>query len=182
LKISQRIIYTLIFLSLPSILFGQASEKLKNKTHLNVLNKGIGLFSYFTVIKVKNRETGTIREICTEGKKLYIMHKLNKFQKNDPDSFDIENRYMELKNEKSIQGFIGCTYYTDKELKILEEQVKFDSFAHQIHKHKKKEWLIPLKDDILIRMYSHELFNRGIPTGENSCWTEVLEVINKNNN
>ena len=145
-------------------------------------------FQYNLVIKFKNLNTNETREICIEGEKLifaiYAEYNLERgkaedFDKLDKIIFDNKSRYFEFKNPKAIER-ITEESYSEKELKKLEKKVDFDKLAKQAKSI--KDWQQSFESEKLLFMYAHELFNRGILTGQNGCiGGGTLTIIDRNN-
>ena len=171
------------------ILFLCASFNLKSRDELYInyvaaINNA-GTFQYHVVIKLKNLNTGVIREVCTqpdflEGA-LHLEYNLdydyNARTKIKKLAIKNKDRYFEFKNYSAIAN-VGVEDYSIAELEKLEKEVNFDSIVRIIKK--KKDWAIRLDEKELI-MYAHALFNRGILTGENNCLGGKLIYVNRNN-
>ena len=90
-----------------------------------------------------------------------------------------KSRYFEFKNPKAIERIIGESY-TEKELKKLGKKIDFDMLAKQAKSI--KGWQKSFESEKLMCMYAHELFNRGILTGQNGCIGDgTLRKIDRNN-
>ena len=139
-------------------------------------------FQYYLVITVKNMKTGKTREICTEGNflqgALHIEYNIDYSKEGQEKimrmAIDNKNRYFEFKNKKALAN-IGVNDYSPNDLKKLEKKINFDSLAAEIKKSDK--WQERLNNDIKIAMWAHELFNRGILTGQNSCWGGAIQYV-----
>ncbi|WDO12822.1 hypothetical protein MH928_16045 [Flavobacterium sp. WW92] len=182
----QRFIKKLLLLV---ILIFSISCKVKQNDELYLnyiaaINNG-STFQYHLVIKLKNLNTGEIREVCTEGNFLQgALHREYDLAYDEEGvekaiKLAIENkkRYYEFKNDSAIIN-IGSEDYTMKELEKLEKKINFDSLATQIKA--KKKWAIAL-DNKEMMMYAHALFNRGVLTGENNCMGGRLYYIDRDN-
>jgi hypothetical protein len=175
-------IITLAFLLLSiKYSFGQLEEE-KYLNYLTAINNHIVGFQYYTVIKVKNLNTGEVREYCTLGNFLcgalhmeyQLDYDLAGMRKGDSIATAHKDRYFEFRNDSAISN-ISAWKYSMTELAQLEQQVNFDSLAKEIKK--SGEWMLPSNDDREMVMYAHALFNRGILTGINVCETEGLVYI-----
>ncbi len=161
------------------------SYDLENGKYLNFIAaiQNSSTFSYFTVIKVKNLNTGEIKEICTKGNfvsgALHIELKADYDDKGEQKVLDFakskKNKYFEFKNKKALDNISFFDYKTKLVTKIQTEY-SFDKAIEIIKK--KKEFSIRLSDD-KIKAFAHVLFNRGYLTGENDCWSGALEYIDR---
>ncbi|MGI4866174.1 MAG: hypothetical protein ACRYFZ_19775 [Janthinobacterium lividum] len=133
-------------------------------------------------MRVNNPHTGLIREYCTTGN--FLKGALHREYKLDFDDESIakvyhiaasnRKRYFEFKDD-SARYNISASDYTMAELTQLEKKINFDSLAVQIRKN--KNWSTNSLPDKTIRLYAHALFNRGILTGENSCYGGQLKSV-----
>lgn len=148
--------------------------------------KNESTFQYFLVVNVKNLKTGLTREYCTKGNfligALHMEYNISYNNKGTSkvDSIAIMNkcRYFEFKKSKAIRNIGGDSAYSIDELTQLEKEVQFDSIAAEIRKMGK--WSMRIWDDKTMLMYAHALFNRGILTGENSCFGGTLYYVDRN--
>jgi hypothetical protein len=140
-------------------------------------------FQFFLVAKIKDLNTGQIREICTQGN--FLKGALHREYDINYDSIgtlkvyhlatDNHKRYFEFKNDSAIWNICGVWPYSMDDLIKLERQIDFDSLAQQIKKDNK--WSMKIFDDKTMLMYAHSLFNRGILTGENNCFGGTLIFV-----
>lgn len=155
-----------------SILFNNYISSIENNSTIQ----------YFTVIKIKDINTGNIREICTKGNflwgALYYEYGKNygKSEELKIHKLLIENkqRYFQLKDTTALNN-LGMNRYSIADLKKFEKENNVDSIAKSI----KGEWGMPFSDDKNMLLLAHSLFNRGILTGENNCFGGTLIHINK---
>lgn len=143
-------------------------------------------FQFYLVATIKDKNTGKIREYCTQGNllkgALHREYDLGYSEEETLKVYDIalrnKERYLELSKPKALQN-IGVGDYTMEDLAELEAKVDFDSLAQKIRKDKQwKMWLPDYTEQIL---YAHALFNRGILTGENNCVGGTLIYVDRNN-
>lgn len=147
--------------------------------------KNHGTFQYFLVVKVKDINTGQTREICTKGnflrgslhREYNLPYEKGEDAKVATIALNSKDRYFEFKNDSALLN-IGINDYSMADLTELEKQIDFDALAKKIKK--KKKWSLKIFDDKKIYIYAHALFNRGIMTGENSCWGGTLEYVDRN--
>ena len=175
-------------LTLPLLSYQHKVEKaydLDNEKYLNFITavKNSSTFSYFTVIKVKNLNTGVVKEICTKGNfvagALHIELQADYDEKGQQKVLDFakskKNRYFEFKNKKALDNISFFDYKTQLVTKIQTEY-SFDKVIEIIKK--KKEFSIRLSDDKM-KAFAHVLFNSGYLTGENNCWGGSLEYVDR---
>ena len=172
-----------LFLFVVSFSFAQKEDE----KYLNYLvaARNNSTFQFNLVITFKNLLTNQTREICVEGEQFVsAIRKENNLEYDDYDKIDkiiSENklRYFEFKNTKAIERLTG-EIYLEKELHKLEKKVDFDKLAKLAKEN--KDWKKSLGSEKLVSMYAHELFNRGVLTGQNGCFGGgTLEVIDRNN-
>ncbi len=135
-------------------------------------------FQFFLVVKIKDLNTGQVREICTKGD--FLEGALHMEYKTDYDSLGIakienlqrnnKNRYFEFKDTAALNN-LGLNNYTIDDLTKFEKSHNIDSFAQVI---KKGKWSLAISEDKIMLLYAHSLFNRGILTGENNCFGGTL--------
>ena len=142
-------------------------------------------FNYFTVINVKNLNTGETKEMCTKGNFVSgALHlelnadydengerKVLEFVKSKPD------RYFEFKNNEALDN-ISFFDYNTKLVDEIQGEYDFEE-AIQIIK-KDKDFSIELNDDEM-KAFAHVLFNKGFLTGENSCFGGALHYVDRTN-
>ena len=137
---------------------------------------------YFTVIKIKDINTGNIREICTKGNFLWgaLHYEYNPNYNNNGEikihKLLLENkqRYFQLKDTAALNN-LGINNYSIEDLKKIEKENNVDSIAKSI----KDKWVMTFSDDKKMLLLAHSLFNRGILTGENNCFGGTLIHIDK---
>src|ERR1041385_4523450 len=150
-----------------------APDTLLYQNYLATLNN-FSTIRYFIVIKVKNVNTGEIREVCTKSN--FLEEAIAEENKCNYDSSGMAainqvavgnfKRYFEFKGKLALNN-IGYDDYSIAELNKLASEINFDSLATEIKK--TKSWSKEL-DDKKMKMYAHELFDRGILTAENNCF------------
>jgi hypothetical protein len=155
-------------------------DSVKYVNYLNAV-KNESTFQFYLVIKVKDLNTGIIRDICTEGDFLDgALHLEYKVGYDSLSSMRIENiqignrpRYFEFKDTSALQN-LGIDNYTAEDLANFEKAHNIDSLAKVI---KNSKWHMRIDDDKTLLLYAHSLFNRGILTGENNCFGGTLCYI-----
>lgn len=161
--------------------FNSSKDSIRYANYVNAIENG-STFQYFTVIKVKDVNTGKVREICTKGNFLwgalhteydssYSVNGLKKIQKL---LFENKQRYFEFKNAIALNN-LGVNKYSVEDLKKFEKENNVDSISKSI----KGKWGIAISDDKTMHLLAHSLFNRGILTGENNCFGGTLTHIDK---
>ena len=138
-------------------------------------------FQFFLVAEIKDLNTGEVREICTTGD--FLEGALHMEYKIDYDSLGIikleslqrknKNIYFEFKNAAALRN-LGLNNYSITDLNKFEKSHNIDSLAQVI---KKGKWSLAISEDNIMLLYAHSLFNRGILTGENSCFGGTLIYI-----
>lgn len=123
-----------------------------------------------------------------EGEQLnFAIYEENNFEYDQGENYDKvdkiisenKSRYFEFKNQKAIER-LTLYSYSKKELKNLEKKIDFDKLAKKIQSNKK--WTQSFNSKKKLTMYAHELFYRGILTGQNKCFGgDTLEKIDRNN-
>ena len=161
--------------------FNSKQDSILYNNYVNAIENG-STFQYFTVVKVKDINTGKAREICTKGDFLWgALH-----IEYDPSYSNIgltkihkmllenKQRYFQLKDTAALNN-LGINRYSTKDLKKFEKENNVDSIAKSI----KGNWGIAISDDKTMLLLAHSLFNRGILTGENNCFGGTLMYISK---
>ena len=159
------------------------TNDLDNEKYLNFVAavQNSSTISYFTVIKVKNLNTGVTKEICTKGNfvsgALHVELKADYDEKGKQKVLDFakskKDRYFEFKNRKALDNISFFDYKTNLVTKIQTEY-NFDKTIEIIKKD--KDFSIRLSDDEM-KAFAHVLFNKGHLTGENNCWGGALEYV-----
>lgn len=145
----------------PAEIYAHFAAAVKNKSGVQ----------YYAVIKVIDVGAGTTREICAPGS--FIRSALHKELKYDYDNQSVAmvehmalmnlDRIFEFKNPEAIQ-LLGGDLYTEAELVAFEKEKNIKDLAKQIRGW--GTWKMEFKDDKLMMLYAHALFNQGILTGE----------------
>ena len=140
-------------------------------------------FSYFTVIKVKNLNTGVTREICTKGN--FVLGALHIELKADYDDKGTQtvlefakkhkDRYFEFLNKRALDN-ISFFDYNSTLVTTIQAKYDFDGAIKTIDRY--KTFSISLEDDEM-KAFAHVLFNKGYLTGENNCWGGKLEYVDR---
>ncbi len=177
----QVIVPVLAFLMMTSFI-GEQKDPLYSNYVAAIKNEST--IQYFLVVKVKNLNTGQVREYCSKGNFLkgaiHREYQLDYNSKGIEEAYNLaitnKERYFEFKNDSAIWNIGGVWTYSMEELSLLENKINFDSLATQIGKSGK--WSREISDDKTMIMYAHCLFNRGILTGENNCFGGTLMFIN----
>ncbi|MDP4220164.1 MAG: hypothetical protein Q8916_10565 [Bacteroidota bacterium] len=164
----------LIFLLVSSFTAPDTEEIYRN--YVAAINKH-GTFSYYLVVKIKNLNTLEKREICTKGN--FLIGALQRegnipFGSIKKTAIENKERYFEFREESALNN-LGVGDYSMKDLAQLEQQINFDSLARSIRK--SKTWELAIESDTTMEMYAHALFNRGILTGESSCFGGTLTYV-----
>lgn len=146
------------------------------KNYINAIENGSTL-QYFTVVKIKDMNTGKEREICTKGNFLWgallfengSNYSVKRQKKIQELLFKNKQRYFKLKDTAALNN-LGIKNYTIEDLKKFEKNNNIDSIAKSI----KGKWSMYFSDDKNMLLLAHSLFNRGILTGENNCFGGTL--------
>lgn len=156
-----------------------------NEKYLNFLAaiQNNSTFSYFTVIKVKNLNSGVTKEICTKGnfiagalhRELNVGYDTKGQQKVTDLAKSKKDRYFEFKNKEALDNISFFDYNTNLVDKIQTEY-NFDKAIEIIKKDKKFSIRLP---DNEMKAFAHVLFNKGYLAGENSCWGGALEYVDR---
>lgn len=156
-----------------------------NEKYLNFLAaiQNNSTFSYFTVIKVKNLNSGVTKEICSKGnfiagslhRELNVGYDTKGQQKVADFAKSKKDRYFEFKNKEALDNISFFDYNTNLVDKIQTEY-NFDKAIEMIKKDKKFSIRLP---DNEMKAFAHVLFNKGYLTGENSCWGGALEYVDR---
>lgn len=137
---------------------------------------------YFTVVKIKDSTNGSIREICTTGNFLkgalhyeyYPLYSNNGEMKMRKLLIENKQRYFQLKDTAALNN-LGINKYSMEDLKQFEKENNVDSIAKSIN----GEWGMSFSEDKDMLLLAHSLFNRGILTGEYSCFGGTLIHVTK---
>ena len=176
----------LLCLTLPLSSF-KGDQDLTKEKYLNFLAaiENISTFSYFTVVKIKDLNTGITKEICTKGNfvsgALHIELNADYDAKGEKKVLDFaktkKDRYFELKNKKALDN-ISFYDYDLKQLKKIQSKYDIDKVVQLIKKD--KNFSIHLSDKEM-KYFAHLLFNKGYMTGENNCFGGILEYVDRMN-
>lgn len=100
----------------------KGDSKLEEEQYQNymVAIQNYSTFNYFTVVKVKNLNTGEVKEVCTYGYTVIgalsyeLNSKTNKQQEQNVFEYAASkhNRYFELRNKKALENLSFFTYDT----------------------------------------------------------------------
>ena len=141
-------------------------------------------FSYFTVIKVKNVNSGETKEICTKGN--FVSGALHTELGADYDTRGEQivlnfakkskDRYFEFKNKKALNN-VSFFDYEPNQLAKIQMKYNLEKTIEVIKKKKKFELKIPEKEMIT---FAHLLFNKGYMTGENDCFGGTIIYVDRN--
>lgn len=161
------------------------SSDLDNEKYLNFLAaiKNSSTFSYFTVIKVKNLNSGVTKEICTKGN--FITGALHRELNADYDTKGRQkvadfakskkDRYFEFKNKEALDN-ISFFDYSINLVEKIQTEYNFDKAIEIIKKDKKFSIRLP---DNEMKAFAHVLFNKGYLAGEKNCWGGSLEYVDR---
>jgi hypothetical protein len=182
------IIILTFILTFPLLSYQKKIDKandLDNEKYLNFLAavQNSSTFSYFTVIKVKDLNTGVIKDICTKGNFVAgaIHRELNLGYDTSGQriAFDFakskKDRYFEFKNKKALDN-ISFSDYKTKLLDKISTEYNFDKVVEIIKND--KDFSISLSKDEM-KAFAHILFNKGYLTGENNCWGGALVYVDR---
>lgn len=180
-------ILTLV-LTLPFLSYQHNVSKdndIETEKYLNFLAavENTSTFNYFTVIKVKNLNTGETKEICTKGN--FVAGAIHRELNLDYDKVGLskasefvkskKDRYFEFKSKEALNNVSFFEYKTEL-VKKIQTKYNFDKTTDIIKK--KKEFSIRLSDEEM-KAFAHVLFNKGFLTGENDCFGGTLEYIDR---
>jgi hypothetical protein len=180
-----RLLSILLFVSTFSLVSNKTDSDIDTEKYLNFLaavNRS-STFNYFTVIRVKNLNTGLTKEICTKGDCIsYALHmelkagydeegkqKVLEFVKANKD------RYFELKSKKALH-LISFADYDTTQLYKIQDKYDFDK-AVEIIKND-KNFALELSDKEM-KYFAHVLFNKGYMTGESDCFGGTLVYVDR---
>jgi hypothetical protein len=162
-----------------------SSSHNKNAKFSNFLKaiKNSSTFSYFTVVTVKNLNTGEVKQICTKGNFVSgALHmELNADYDNKGERKVLryakkrKDRYFELSNKKALEN-ISFFDYDETMLAEVKKEYDIDQLVATIENEHKLD--IRLPDDEM-RALAHILFNKGYLTGENNCFGGTLQYVTK---
>jgi hypothetical protein len=160
-------------------------QTIEDEKYLNFISalKNKSTFNYFTVVKVKDVNSGVTKEICTKGN--FVSGALHIELNADYDSRGRQrvlnfakskkDRYFEFKNRKALDN-ISFFQYDSNYLGKVQKKFNFDSIAKSIERDKKFSIGLP---DNEMAAFAHILFNRGIMSGESDCFGGTLECFNR---
>jgi hypothetical protein len=182
----MRQILSLLLLTLTLLLVSyRTNQDLEKEKYLNYIAaiENESTFSYFTVVKVKDLNTGMIKEICTEGNFIIGALHIELNQGYSKKGEDIvlafaktkKDRYFEFKKKKALKN-ISFFDYNPNLLDTIQAKYDFDEVVRKIKENKK--FSIELPDEIM-KLYAHVLFNRGYMTGENDCFGGKLIYVDR---
>jgi hypothetical protein len=187
----MKVFISILIMILPLLSYHRKDDKtidLEKEKYLNFIEavQNSSTFSYFTVIKIKDLNTGELKEICTKGNfvsgALHIELNANYDIKGEKKVLDFakskKDRYFEFRNKKALNNIS----FFDYDLKVLDEiqtKYNFDKVTEIIKN--KKRFSIRLSDSEM-KAFAHILFNKGYLTGENDCWGGSLEYVDRTKN
>ena len=161
------------------------SKDIENEKFLNFLAaiENQSTFNYFTVIKVKDLNTGLVKEICTKGNflsgALHIELKADYDSKGEQRVLNFakskRDRYFEFKSKKALDN-ISFSKYNSEGLAKIQTEFDFDKIAAAIKRDNKYSIRLP---DNRMPFLAHALFNRGILSGESACFGGTLEYVDR---
>lgn len=161
--------------------FNSTPDSILYNNYLNALENG-STFQYFTVVKIKDINTGNVREICTKGNFLWgalhieydSSYSISGQRKIHRLLIENKQRYFQLKDTAALNN-LGINRYSVKDLKEFEKHNNVDSIAKSI----KRKWIMSISDDKNMHLLAHSLSNRGILIGENNCFGGTLIYVDK---
>jgi len=161
------------------------SKDIETEKFLNFLAaiKNKSTFDYFTVITVKDLNTGITKEICTKGNfvsgALHIELDADYDDKGEQRvlSFakDKKNRYFEFKSKKALEN-ISFSVYKSESVAKIQAEFNFDKITGIISQEKNYSIRLPSSK---MANFAHALFNRGLLSGESSCFGGTLEYVDR---
>jgi hypothetical protein len=181
----KQIASILIFFSVLTLSSFTATRDIEAEKYQNFLFaiENQSTFSYFTVITVKNLNSGEVKEVCTTGN--FVVGALHIELKADYDKAaenkvfkylaSRKNRYFELRNKRALEN-VSFFEASPRKLVAFEHQYDFNKVAAIIQNDKK--FSIRLSDTEM-KMFAHILFNRGYLTGESDCFGGTLEYVER---
>jgi hypothetical protein len=133
--------------------------------------KGIETFStapYYIVIKIKNQNSGDLKELCTEAPFLSgaIKREFNcDYSQADSLAIAHKDRYFEFSNDSALWN-ISYDLYSISDLEKYEKSINLDEMVAEIKSQKLKGKTFPMSDTRKDKqvMLAHLLFNKGIMT------------------
>lgn len=159
--------------SKPKKEFKTELDSLKYNNYKKLIELG-GTFNSFVVINVKDLNTNEVKEICTKNNFLIGALNLELKNKKADEVLLNKNRYFEFKDTIALKN-IGFKSYNLTEFKKFENKKNIDSLFSRIQK--KLPLSLSFKDDNEMIFYAHSLFNKGIMSGEYSCFG-AFQIIN----
>jgi len=174
------ILFGLLLLPVFAFRTPETLEVKKYKNYIAAIQNG-STFRYFTVISVKDKKTGLVKEICTKGNflsgALHIELNCDYSEKGDRQVLeyakDRKDRYFEFSNPKALAN-ISFSAYDSSTLNKVKQKYNFQEIEAEI-KSSKKFALGPGEKEM--KYIAHLLFNMGYLTGENSCFGGTLEYV-----
>ncbi|PWJ33500.1 hypothetical protein [Sediminitomix flava] len=158
----------------------QASDEKKNEL-FSIAVQSESTFSYFVVCKIRDLNTGNVKEICTTADFLKgAIHRefnLDYSDKSLSESRKLlleSNRFFEFKNVDALLNVRFYDYPTDK-LDSVSMLYDLSNLSTEILK--QDEWNVRTSSDEEMKLLAHLLFNEGILTGEYDCFGGVLHYF-----
>jgi hypothetical protein len=160
-KMKHTILSILTLLLLGFTTDNTVSEEVKNKMYKKAINH-FSTAPYYVVIKVKNLQTGEIKEVCTEAPFVHgALDRENCSNKSDfKNKLINKERYFEFNCDSALWN-IGYDLYTKSELSELENKLNLDSLVSSARKGELTS-ITFTETRKYQRMYAHLMFNRGI--------------------
>lgn len=162
------------------ILLGFTTDNsVSDEVKYEMYKKAINHFStapYYVVIKVKNLQTGEIKEVCTEAP--FVHGALDRENCSNKSEFKnkliSKERYFEFNCDSALWN-IGYDLYTPSELSELENKLNLDSLVNSARKGKLTS-ITFMETREYQRMYAHLMFNRGIMMTRGSIAGNICSV------
>ena len=176
---SQAITYLLISAVL-LILFSFTPDNKKRELTESVLHKNERNNTFFVVVKVKNKNTGKTKEICTTV--AFLQGAIEQETDSNISADSIQYKYPDLCFEFSNPGAldnISFGEYTSDQLDSFQNTLNIKRIIRQVKKGKLNSKFFGLsgKDSLAFlrsrteqKMFAHILFNNGILCRQGQCY------------
>ena len=185
----KQLISILIFISVITFPGCSDNRDIEDEKYLNFLSaiENQSTFNYFTVVTVKNLNSGEVKEICTKGN--FVSSALHIEINADYDGVGEskvlkyaslrKDRYFKMANKKALDN-ISFFDNPKEKLTDFEREYDFNKVVAIIQRDKK--FSIRLSSSEKMKMFAQVLFNKGYMTGENDCFGGTLEYVERTEN
>lgn len=163
----------------------EGNRDLDSEKYLNFLAavQRTSTINYFTVITVKDLNSGVIKEICTKGNfvrgavHIELQEKYDVIGRKKVLDFlkSKQDRYFEFKDKKALRN-ISFFDYNPKEVSKIQDKYDFEKAVEIIKRDEQFSYELSDKE---MKYFAHVLFNLGYMTAESDCFGGSLFFVDR---